>query len=79
MDCDSAGGPRHYEIRIRGTLPDAFVDRLGSMQLIQSDDADVLVLQGVVQDQSELSGILNTLHELHLALVSVRELGETSR
>ena len=77
MDCESANGPRPYEIRIRGTLPNAFVDRLGAMQVVQSEPPHVLVLQGMVQDQAELSGILNTLHELHLSLVSVRELEET--
>jgi len=34
----------------------------------------VTVLQGNVCDQAELAGILNTLYELHLPLLSVRQL-----
>jgi 16S rRNA A1518/A1519 N6-dimethyltransferase RsmA/KsgA/DIM1 with predicted DNA glycosylase/AP lyase activity len=39
-------------------------------------DSAVTVLQGHVSDQAELAGILNTLYELHLPLLSVQHLGD---
>jgi len=39
-------------------------------------DSEGTILQGPVSDQSELSGILNTLYELHLPLISVQYLGD---
>ncbi len=35
-------------------------------------------MQGRVHDQAELAGILNTLYELHLSLLSVQYLKEAS-
>ena len=38
----------------------------------------ITVLQGTVMDQTELAGILNTLYEFHLPLLSVKYLGHIS-
>jgi len=53
-------------------------DRFGAMQIVSLEaDSAVTVLQGHVSDQAELVGILNTLYELHLPLLSVQYLGMT--
>jgi hypothetical protein len=42
----------------------------------QKDKAPVTALVGQVRDQAELAGVLNTLYELHLTLLSVEYLDE---
>jgi hypothetical protein len=38
---------------------------------IQGSQGQVTMLVGQLKDQSELAGVLNTLYELHLPLLSV--------
>ncbi len=67
-------GPGHYKIVAQGRLSPAMSDRFGSMRVVAAPagvDASVAVLEGRVSDQAELSGILNTLFELHFSLLSV--------
>ena len=73
----SASG--YYRIEVQGRLQSSWSDRLGAMRVLSEQSrkgASVTVLQGRVSDQAELSGILNTLYELHLPLLSVRHLGD---
>ena len=68
---DRAG---NYRIRVRGYLDDSWTDRLGGMRITASglnDQVPVTALDGQVRDQAELAGVLNTLYELHLTLLSV--------
>ena len=73
----SASG--NYRIEVQGHLRTDWSDRFGAMR-ISSPPAEagsaVTVLQGYVSDQAELAGILNTLYELHLPLISVQYLGK---
>ena len=43
---------------------------------LSEQSGGVTFLEGKVKDQSELSGILNSLYELHLSLLSVQYLGK---
>jgi len=64
-----------YRIEVQGTLRSGWSDRFGAMRISSpppEKDPVVTVLQGHVSDQAELAGILNTLYELHLTLLSVR-------
>ena len=68
------GGPATYRIRIRGYLDARWSDRIGGMEITQSHGPDgeaESVLVGRLLDQAALSGVLNTLYDLHLPLVSV--------
>lgn len=70
----------HYRIEVEGSLDHAWFDRLGAMRVLKTaagHKSDCTVLQGQVRDQAELSGILTTLYELHLRLLSVKYLGES--
>ena len=72
--------PGNYRIEVQGQLREDWSDRFGAMRmssLPSEADSTVTVLQGNVSDQAELAGILNTLHELHLSLLSVKFLGMT--
>ena len=68
----------YYRIDVRGRIEPSWAQRFGGMQVISSQSKEfnkVTVLRGPVTDQAELAGILNTLHELHLTLISVQYLG----
>ena len=65
---------RKYRIRVQGSLDESWSNRLGGMRIItniQADQEQVTILTGPLRDQAELSGVLNTLYELHLTLLSV--------
>jgi len=54
-------GPGNYRIRALGFLDESWSDRLSGMHI-------------TVRDQAALAGVLNTLYELHLSLLSVEYL-----
>jgi hypothetical protein len=63
-----------YCICVKGFLDDSWSERFSGMRI--SNDVDgiispLAVLEGAVMDQTELSGVLNSLYEMHLPLVSV--------
>jgi hypothetical protein len=68
--------PGNYRIEIQGHLLPGWCDRFGAMQVLSSPSSGdgITILQGGVADQVELSGILNTLYELHLPLLSIQYL-----
>ena len=70
--------PREYRIKAEGYLSPDWSGRFGSMQVesTQSVEGDrtLTTMQGRVHDQAELAGILSTLYELHLSLLSVQYL-----
>ena len=71
--------PGSYRIEVQGHLRPDWSDRFGAMRIFSPPseaDSAVTVLQGHVNDQAELAGILNTLYELHLPLLAVQELGD---
>jgi len=74
-------GPGRYRIEIQGELGSNWSDRLGDMRVFPSssgNDNKVTAIEGRVRDQAALVGVLNTLYELHLPLLSVRYLDETN-
>ena len=69
--------PGQYRVEVHGELGPEWSDRFGSLRVISplpGGDNGVTILQGPVSDQAELAGILNTLYELHLSLLSVHRL-----
>ena len=74
FDYPKMGAPAIYRIRVRGCLNAALSDRLEGMfieNLARSDGKVESVLEGRLLDQASLSGVLNTLYELHLPVMSV--------
>jgi hypothetical protein len=66
-----------YRIRVQGFLDESWSERLGGLRITTSSQGDqgrVTALVGQVRDQAELAGVLNTLYELHLTLLSVEYL-----
>ncbi len=59
-----------YEIRLRGHLDARWAARFGVSSLTQEADGTTLI-QGVVADQAALHGLLQTVRDLGLLLISV--------
>ena len=69
--------PATYRIEVEGEVPESWSDRLGGMRIStrkRKDQTTVTTLIGRVRDQAELTGVLNTLYELHLPILSVENL-----
>jgi hypothetical protein len=66
-----------YCIEVEGEVPESWSDRLGGMRITtrqRKDQTTVTTLIGRVRDQAELTGVLNTLYELPLPILSVENL-----
>jgi hypothetical protein len=67
-------GPATYRIYVKGHLVSDRSDRLSDMKVEGSvglDGQETSILEGQLADQAALSGVLNTLYELHLPVISV--------
>jgi len=72
--------PAVYSIRVVGVLNKSWSDRLSGLAIltyntILTDDMEVTTLTGKLQDQAALVGVLNTLYNLRLPLLSVEYMG----
>jgi hypothetical protein len=67
------GGPGRYEIRVRGRLDRRWADWFGGFAITCGDDGDSL-LTGPVVDQAALHGVLSTIRDLGVPLLSVRRI-----
>ncbi len=70
---DEAG---RYEIRLKGHLNARWAERFEGLSLSHASDGTT-ILSGPVVDQAALYGLLRTVRDLALPLLSVRELGPT--
>ena len=71
--------PATYSITVEGHLDETQSQRLGGMRIttrIRADETTVSALVGLMRDQAQLSGVLNTLYEMHLPILSVENLSE---
>ena len=60
-----------HEIRVQGRLDDRWVDWLEGLALTREDDGTT-TLTGPLADQAALHGLLNTIRDLNLPILSVR-------
>ncbi len=65
--------PQKYHIIIEGHLPERWNDWFEGMTVSNLEN-DRVLLRGCIQDQSELVGVINQLHNLNLTLVSIHRL-----
>ena len=71
-----------YKIIVQGDLSTSISAKLGGMQITverskKGEPKSILI--GQINDQAALSGILNTLYELHLTILSVNILDENNK
>jgi hypothetical protein len=67
--------PAAYQISILGQIDPSWSDRLEGMTIYPSSggaDSPVTTLEGELSDQAALAGVLNSLYELHLSVLSVK-------
>jgi hypothetical protein len=67
-------GPAVYRIRVGGRVEADWSDRLAGMTITTSggrDSPDTTTLEGGLSDQAALNGVMNTLYELHLPVLSM--------
>ena len=62
--------PGTYRIKVRGSVPESWIDRLGGMRIVAVSSA-LTTLEGWLPDEAALKGVLDTLYELRLRLVEV--------
>jgi hypothetical protein len=71
--------PGTYKIIVQGILDESWSDRLAGMVITISDPengAPTTILIGHLRDQTQFSGVLNSLYELHLPILLVEYLNE---
>jgi hypothetical protein len=66
--------PARYRIRVQGRIKESWSDRLEGMAIIQESlgEKPTSTLEGELQDQAALMGVLNTLYELHQTVLLVK-------
>ena len=66
--------PGRYEIRLKGHLDERWAERFAGLTLSHDGDGTT-ILVGPVVDQSALYGVLRTVRDLGLPLLSVTHIG----
>ena len=70
----SFDGPATYRIIVKGRIDQLWSDDMGGMDIRiegHQDETAITILSGQVRDQAELMGIMNSLYELHMTVLSV--------
>jgi hypothetical protein len=71
--------PAIYRIEVEGIIDIDWADSLAGMLISsrkRADQSTVTIMTGRLRDQAELTGVLNSLYELHLPILSVNVLTE---
>ena len=70
--------PATYRILLRGFVNKDWSDRLEGLTISTTSDEDepYTILEGRLEDEEALSGVLNTLHDLGYSLLSVDKLSD---
>ncbi len=64
--------PPHYDIRVKGHLDARWAARFDGLRLTNEQDGTTLI-HGPIVDQAALHGVLQTLRDIGLPLVSVTQ------
>ncbi|MFC1821986.1 hypothetical protein ACFL9T_04710 [Thermodesulfobacteriota bacterium] len=73
--------PASYLIEVEGYMDESWSDRFAGMHITirkRADQSTVSTLVGRIRDQAELAGLLNNLYELHLPIISVKNITENN-
>jgi hypothetical protein len=66
--------PATYQINVQGRIDPEWSDRMAGMKIrssLEQKTPPITTLEGEVSDQAALLGVLNSLYELHLPIISV--------
>lgn len=76
--CSEFDQPAIYRIDVLGRIPARWRDRLEGMTITEhapETEPSSTLLFGELADQAALVGVLTTLYELHLSVLSVERVG----
>ena len=62
--------PAKYRITVKGVIPESWLDRLGGLKMTAAAMGKT-TLAGHLPDQAALHGVLDTLYDLNLPLLTV--------
>ncbi len=65
--------PELYEIRIKGHLEARWADRFGDMTIVLTEHGETRLI-GLLVDQAVLHGLLKTVRDLSLPLISINSI-----
>ena len=68
-----------YRVRFQGAFDDSWLQDLGAEWTIQLNDEQITTITGVMCDQAALLGLLSSLYDVGLPLLSVECLETTAR
>lgn len=67
--------PARYILQIQGILENDWSERIGGMKIIEvNSEKGITKLEGMIRDQAELIGILDSLYDLHIPIISVKSI-----
>jgi hypothetical protein len=67
--------PASYQIKIQGRIDPSMSDLLEGLTITvvnQEGIPPITILEGELRDQAALAGVLNSLYEMHLLVLSVQ-------
>ena len=73
--------PARYCICVKGFLDESWSHRLSGMQIsnqVPDKQSPTAEITGEVRDQTELIGVINSLYEMHMPLISVTFLNKAT-
>jgi len=73
--------PAIYQICVQGQIDKTWSDRMEGMTInlaTAQANPPLTTLEGELSDQAALAGVLNTIYELHLTLISVKRINSLS-
>lgn len=71
-----------YRICVQGRIPEHWADRLEGMSVteeVSGTTSPVTTLFGELSDQAALAGVLKTIYDLHLLVISVLRVDEEAK
>jgi hypothetical protein len=71
--------PAVYEIKVEGWLDENWSDWLAGLDIefeTKATDIPITILSGTIVDQAALLGLLRTLHNMHLTVLSINRINK---
>lgn len=72
-------GPASYRITVKGLIDNRYSQNFGGMRIStqhDSDEPNLTIFTGEVKDQAELVGIIDSIYQLHMTILSVENLSK---
>ena len=68
--------PATYQIRVLGKVPESYADSFSGLTISYNklEEEVITTLIGKMIDQSALSGVLNSLYDIHMSVLSVKKM-----